>query len=412
MNGRELALKQTNGIRESDVKRTQGASSEVVREINRRIVLNLVRTRQPISRADLARVSGLQRSTISLIIEQLIEESWVLEGPTGRLPRGRRPTFLRLNDERVVIGVDIRPTQTTVAVADANGKFTSQEVIATSSDPKITLDALIECIRRIIRSCKGKKIEGIGISLPGRFNHNSDRLVFAPNLAWRDLDIRGPIVKATDLEVEVENAANACVLAEVWFDRVEQCRNLVVVTVSEGIGAGVLANGELVRGLNGMAGEFGHVPLDPKGPVCGCGSRGCWEVFASNRAALRYYFESGSEFGGLSFPDLLSRADQGDTRAANALETMAHYLGRGMRMIVAGLAPERIVVIGELTRSWNRFGSVIESEVQAQVLPGGVAPRLVPAYEDGMARLRGTVVLVLRKHFGTVREGAGANLGC
>ena len=412
MNGRELALKQTNGIRESDVKRTQGASSEVVREINRRIVLNLVRTRQPISRADLARVSGLQRSTISLIIEQLIEESWVLEGPTGRLPRGRRPTFLRLNDERVVIGVDIRPTQTTVAVADANGKFTSQEVIATSSDPKITLDALIECIRRIIRSCKGKKIEGIGISLPGRFNHNSDRLVFAPNLGWRDLDIRGPIVKATDLEVEVENAANACVLAEVWFDRVEQCRNLVVVTVSEGIGAGVLANGELVRGLNGMAGEFGHVPLDPKGPVCGCGSRGCWEVFASNRAALRYYFESGSEFGGLSFPDLLSRADQGDTRAANALETMAHYLGRGMRMIVAGLAPERIVVIGELTRSWNRFGSVIESEVQAQVLPGGVAPRLVPAYEDGMARLRGTVVLVLRKHFGTVREGAGANLGC
>jgi predicted NBD/HSP70 family sugar kinase len=412
MNGRELALKQTNGIRESDVKRTQGASSEVVREINRRIVLNLVRTRQPISRADLARVSGLQRSTISLIIEQLIEESWVLEGPTGRLPRGRRPTFLRLNDERVVIGVDIRPTQTTVAVADANGKFTSQEVIATSSDPKITLDALIECIRRIIRSCKGKKIEGIGISLPGRFNHNSDRLVFAPNLGWRDLDIRGPIVKATDLEVEVENAANACVLAEVWFDRVEQCRNLVVVTVSEGIGAGVLANGELVRGLNGMAGEFGHVPLDPKGPVCGCGSRGCWEVFASNRAALRYYFESGSEFGGLSFPDLLSRADQGDTRAANALETMAHYLGRGMRMIVAGLAPERIVVIGELTRSWNRFGSVIESEVQAQVLPGGVAPRLVPAYEDGMARLRGTVVLVLRKHFGTVREGAGSNLGC
>jgi predicted NBD/HSP70 family sugar kinase len=399
MSGQELAL-----------KRTQGASSEVVRGINRRIVLNLVRTRQPISRADLARVSGLQRSTISLIIEQLIEESWVLEGPTGRLPRGRRPTFLRLNDERVVIGVDIRPTQTTVAVADANGKFTSQEVIATSSDPKISLDTLIECIRRIIRSCKGKKIEGIGISLPGRFNHSSDRLVFAPNLAWRDLDIRGPIVKATGLEVEVENAANACVLAEVWFDRVEQCRNLVVVTVSEGIGAGVLANGELVRGLNGMAGEFGHVPLDPKGPLCSCGSHGCWEVFASNRAALRYYFESGSQFGGLSFPDLLSRADHGDTRAANALETMAHYLGRGMRMIVAGLAPERIVVVGELTRSWKRFGGVIEAEVQAQVLPGGCAPRLVPAYEDGMARLRGTVALVLRKHFGTVRDGAGANL--
>ena len=114
----------------------QGASSEVVRDINRRIVLNLIRTRHPISRADLARVSGLQRSTISLIVEQLIEERWVLEGPTGRLPRGRRPTFLRLNDERVIIGVDIRPTQTTVALADANGHFISQEIMATSADPE------------------------------------------------------------------------------------------------------------------------------------------------------------------------------------------------------------------------------------------------------------------------------------
>src|SRR5271169_1441563 len=102
-------------------KRTQGASSEVVRDINRRIVLNLIRILQPISRADLARISGLQRSTISLIVEQLIREHWVLEGPTGRLPRGRRPTFLRLNDDRVIIGVDIRPTQITVALADANG---------------------------------------------------------------------------------------------------------------------------------------------------------------------------------------------------------------------------------------------------------------------------------------------------
>src|ERR1035437_848018 len=132
-----------------EAKRSQGASSEVVRDINRRIVLNLIRTRQPISRADLARASGLQRSTISLIVEQLIEEHWVLEGPTGRLPRGRRPTFLRLNDERVIIAVDIRPTQTTVALADANGRFLSQEIMVTSSDPKLALSRLIESIQRI-----------------------------------------------------------------------------------------------------------------------------------------------------------------------------------------------------------------------------------------------------------------------
>src|SRR5689334_8841597 len=124
----------------SETRRIQGASSEVVRDINRRIVLNLIRTRQPISRADLARVSGLQRSTISLIVEQLIAEDWVLEGPTGRLPRGRRPTFLRLNDERVIIGVDIRPSQITVALGDANGTFTFREAWPTESDPDVPLD--------------------------------------------------------------------------------------------------------------------------------------------------------------------------------------------------------------------------------------------------------------------------------
>ena len=385
-----------------DLDRVQGASSEVVRDINRRIVLNLIRTRQPISRADLARVSGLQRSTISLIVEALVDGNWVIEGPTGRLPRGRRPTFLRLNEDRVIIGVDIRPIQTTVALADVNGKFTSQEVMATPGDAKAGVEALIQRIQALIKSCRGKKIEGIGISLPGR--PSAGHLVFAPNLKWGDFDIRGPITKATGLEVELENAANACVLAAVWFDRMESCRNLVVMTVSEGIGAGVLINGQLARGLNGMAGEFGHVPLEPDGPRCGCGSRGCWEVFASNRAALRYYHEASPQGQGLSFLDLLSLAEQGNARAAKALEKMAHYLGRGMRMIVAGLAPERIIIIGDLTRSWHRFGPVIEAEVQAQVLPGGCPPRLVPVHEDGMARLRGTVALVLQKDFGSGRE--------
>ena len=375
------------------------ASSEGVRDINKRAVLNLIRTKQPISRADLARVSGLQRSTISLIVEDLIEDNWVLEGPTGRLPRGRRPTFLRLNDDRVIIGVDIRPLQITVALADVNGKFTSQEAMPTAATPKAAIDGVISRIQRLLRSCGLKKVEGIGISVPGRVEPGSGKLVFAPNLKWTDFDIGDAVQKATGFDVEIENAANACVLASAWFDHTES-RNLVVVTVSEGIGTGIWLNGRLARGFSGMAGEFGHVPLDPEGPLCSCGSHGCWEIFASNRAALRYY---GSQ-AGLTFQDLLSLADQGDNRAAKALETMARFLGRGMRMIVAGLDPEQIVIIGDLTRSWHRFGPVIQAEVQAQVLAGGVAPKLIPVHEDGMARLRGTVALVLQKHFGATQE--------
>lgn len=382
-------------------KRFRAASSEVVRDINRRIVLNLVRTRQPLSRADLARLSGLQRSTISLIVEQLLKEHWILEGPMGRLPRGRRPTFLRLNDRRIIVGIDIRPLQTTVALADVNGKFGSRQVIATPRHATAAIQSLIKRVQTLLAPHQDKKVEGIGITLPGRYHHEQDRLAFAPNLKWGAVDLRAPIEKATGIEVAIDNAANACVLAAVWFDQMGSSRDLVVVTVSEGIGTGVLMNGQLVRGWHGMAGEFGHVPLDPNGPSCTCGSRGCWEVFASNRAALRYYDESQAAPSGLTFQELVGLADQGDERAAQALSTMALYLGRGMRMIVAGLAPERILVIGDLTRSWGRFAPIIEAEVQAQTLPGEGVPRVVPVHEDGLARLRGAVALVLQKHFGT-----------
>jgi predicted NBD/HSP70 family sugar kinase len=268
------------------------------------------------------------------------------------------------------------------------------------------IPALIRSIEQLIEANAKNKVEGIGISLPGRYDPQTDRLVFAPNLAWPEVDVRAPIAKATGLEVAVENAANASVLAAVWFDHMESCPNFVAVTVSEGIGVGVWANGQLIRGMNGMAGEFGHVPLDPLGPVCTCGGRGCWEVFASNRAALRVYLGSGADSGEFTFLDLLSRADQGDKRAVQALDTMAGYLGRGMRMIVAGLAPERIIVVGDLTRSWQRFGPSLEAQVSAQVLPGGRVPRILPAHEDGMGRLRGTVALVLQKDFGTLAEGS------
>jgi predicted NBD/HSP70 family sugar kinase len=385
-------------MRHIDFTNTQVASSQTARDINRGVVLNLIRRRQPISRADLARVSGLQRSTVSLITEQLIRERWVVHGPIGRLPRGRRPTFLRLNDHRAILVADLRPMRTTVGVADVNGNFLSQETMPTSHDPRIAAEELAARIRHLMDVHSELVFEGVGISLPGRFNEKTQRFIFGPNLGWPEFDLKGAIEKATGMRVELENAANACVLAEVWFGHAEKVRDFVVVTVSEGIGTGVFANGQLARGLNGMAGEFGHVPLDPTGPRCGCGGRGCWEVYASNRAALRYYHEASATSDGLSFQDLLARSEAGDELASKALEKMVQAIGRGMRMIVAGLAPEEIVVVGELTRLWDRFGPAIEAEVRAAVLVGN-PPRVRPA-EGNMARLRGSVALVLQKHFG------------
>jgi len=387
-------------MRQIDFTNTQVASSETARTINRSVVLNLIRKRQPISRADLARVSGLQRSTVSLITEQLIREKWVVYGPTGRLPRGRRPTFLRLNDRRGIVVADIRPTEITVAVADVNGRFLSHQAVPTPDNPRAALSSLTTRIRHLMEVHSDLIFEGLGISVPGRFDPLTKHIVFAPNLHWPHFNIQGPLEKATGIRVEVENAANACALAEVWFGNAEKVRDFVLVTVSEGVGTGIFSDGRLIKGRSGMAGEFGHVSIDPAGPLCGCGGRGCWEVFASNTAALRYYHESTSSPNGPSFQDLLSLADAGDSLALRALEKMAHAIGRGMRIVVAGLAPEEIVIAGEFTRLWKILGPTIEAELATAALVG-TPPRVRPAAaEPRMARLRGTVALVLQRHFG------------
>jgi predicted NBD/HSP70 family sugar kinase len=385
-----------------DFTNTQVASSQTARDINRGVVLNLIRRRQPISRADLARVSGLQRSTVSLITEQLIRERWVVRGPVGRLPRGRRPTFLRLNDRIAILVVDLRPEESRVGVADVNGNFLSQETMPTPRDPQVAAEDLAARIRHLRKVHSELEFEGVGISLPGRIDEKTQHIIFAPNLGWADFDFKGAIQKATGMRVELENAANACALAEVWFGHREKVRDFVVVTVSEGVGTGVFLNGQLAKGLKGMAGEFGHVSLNPDGPACACGGRGCWEVYGSNRAALRYYHEASQTQEELSFGELMGLANSGNDAARKALEKMFQAIGRGMRMIVTALAPEEIVVVGELTRQWPQFGSLVEKEVALGFLAGR-PPRVRPA-EGELARLRGTVALVLQKHFGPSEE--------
>lgn len=160
----------------------------------------------------------------------------------------------------------------------------------------------------------------------------------------------------------------------------------------------------MLRGPTGMAGEFGHFPLDPAGPKCSCGNRGCWEVLASNRAAIRYYSEANgrntkARQTSLDFRGLLVLAEKGDALAIKALDEMALQLARGVRMVVAGLAPEAILFVGEFTSAWSRFEPVIKEHVQQQTIGPGTT-LLLRADDGETARLRGTVALVLQKHFG------------
>ena len=388
-------------MRKIDLTNFRVATSETARHINRRIVLNLIRGHEPISRADLARHSGLQRSTVSVITEQLIEERWVTEGANGRVPRGRRPRFLHLNKERVgIIGVNIRPAMTTLALADLDGHFIAQESVPTAQDPEQFVQDLVPRLQNLKRTRPELTCEGIGVSLPGRVDLASQRLVFAPNLNWRDFDLKSPLEAATGLSVELENAANACALSEIWFGRrSDSAQDLVALTVSEGIGTGLVMNRQLVRGSSGVAGEFGHTTIVENGLECRCGNRGCWELYASNLAAIRYYTGSKSNGQPPTFDDLLRLASQGDSKSIEALNQMGHYLGVGIAMLVTGLAPDEILVIGEITKLWTQVGPIIARTV-ADRCPRHARTRIVPTDPLSHPRLLGTIALVVQKHFG------------
>lgn len=405
-------------MRKINLSNFQVATSETARDINRRILLNLIRTRQPISRADLARFSGLQRSTVSSITEQLISEQWITEGALGHAPRGRKPRFLHLNNERAgIIGVDVRPRLTTLALTDLNARILTQDSLPTPSDPQTFLKELAERIQNMRRSQPQIYCEGIGVGLPGRVDPGTQRLVFAPNLGWQEVDlkqgravdIKGPLEEATGIPVEVDNAANSCALFETWYGKhSEGVHDLIALTVSEGIGTGIIAGGELVRGVTGLAAELGHVSLNEDGPACRCGNKGCWEVYASNTAAVDYYTrittgarsDRGSQENGSAptFDSLLRLCELGDPKAMEAIDRQAHYLGVGVAMLITGFAPSLIVVAAEVTRAWSRIEPII-NRVVAEKCQQPSATRISPVEELAHPRLRGAIALILQKHF-------------
>lgn len=368
------------------------ASNRIARQINRNLIFNQIRTMQPISRADLARSSGLQRSTVSLIVEELLHERWIVEGSVGQIPRGRKPTFLNLNGQRGVLALDIHPAQTTLAVTDLGGTIVTQDQIMLPENPQKVVTAIIAAIRKMIASHSGRTFEGVGICLPGRFDPHLEKFIFAPNVDWPLGQLKARVEKATGLPVVVDNVANACALSEVWYGYSDGLHDLVVVNVSEGIGTGIYANGQLLRGEGGVAGEFGHVQMEPDGRRCGCGSRGCWETVASNRAGMRYYSEIANKSIS-SFDALLQLVEADDPAAKEAFSRMCQALGRGMHMIALALAPGEIVVVGDIASRWQLAGPLIEAEMVRYPLVR--IPRLRPAYEGNKARLRSAAALIM-----------------
>lgn len=378
------------------------ASSQTARAINRDVILHTIHSRQPVSRADLTRLTGLQASTVSLIIGQLIEEGWVLPGTLGRLPRGRRPTFVTLNDEHVTLAIDLRPAKANLGIIDINGKILRRESVefvqrtASRSDARRTVSDVVKAAAPMKVAFRKRLIDGVGVSVSGRVDQGAHKLVFAPHAPWSQPDLEAEFQKRLNAPIVMENAANASLFAERWFGRLGDARNMVAVSVSDGVGAGILLDGRLVRGREGMAGEFGHMPFQSTGPACGCGNIGCWETFTSNHAGLRYYEELARGHELSSFQQLLDLALAGDISALRSIDKMAANLARGIAILVAGLAPEVVIIVGDCTALWSRIGPVIESELIAKSFTSRI-PRVVAAEDGDDARLRGAAALALYK---------------
>jgi len=397
------AKRGSRGSKRMDLAYVELASSENARDINRDIVLEIIRSRQPVARADLARASGLQPSTISAIVEQLIEEKWISEGEVVRHPRGRPSTLLSLNEAMVILVADLRPNQAIVALLDLNGRFLARESVPLVADPRLSIEAIIHSMQAMRSAHADRSFEGVGVSVPGRVDPASQSLILAPNLKWSNFDIKQALERKIDLQVELANAANACLLAELWSGRLDGIRNAVLITISEGVGGAILANGQIVTSRNGLAGEFGHSPIDPAGPLCGCGQYGCWEVFASSNAALRYYAELKPTGGNVTFHELLRLAEEGSANAIEALMRQAMHIGRGLRLVTAALSPEVILISGDLTALWSHLGPVIQAEMEKTMLAG--TPPLLFITKDGeLSRLRGAAAVVLQRHSGYLKS--------
>ncbi len=393
-------------MRRIDLKKANVARSNTIRDINRQIVLNYVRERGPISRAEIAHETALQRSTVSLIVEELRVDG-LIEEVSGESTGGRPPILLSLRTaDAVAIGVDVGTTRTIVATSDLAGRVMQQEKFDTHPDAAVTTRLIIERSNKLIKKSRGT-IEGIGISLPGVVDPDGSRL-YVPHFKWRDLPLAERINVATRLPVTMDNDANAAAQAELWFGRPEirEVRDFILVLVEAGVGTGIVFDGQVYRGENGAAGEFGHMTIGQGAPVaCASGSRACWEAFASERSALaRYATMSGSSNGSTqtNFGQLIDLALQGEDAALNALKETAYYLGVGIANLIEGLAPEAVIVGGPIVRAWPVISEEIKSAVESTICRGLPSTKIIASTLGSEPTLMGAISLVLASKFASV----------
>ncbi len=383
--------------------KNQIARPNTIRDINKQIVLAYVRDRAPISRAEIARQTALQRSTVSAIVDDLCDAGLVEETGTGDSTGGRKPTLLKIKTGvPAAMGIDITPSRTTIAIADLSGQILKSEHLPTLPDVDQMTEQIVNKSAEYAQLYRTHNLE-IGISVPGIADQFNGNAVYIPYFQWSNWDIAKKITDRTNLPVIIDNDANATALAELWFgaEKIRKHRNFITVLVADGIGTGIVFDGQVYRGENGAAGEFGHMIVGENAPVeCSCGSRICWEAHASEKASVKRYKEiNGLLEEEISFEQIIDLAHRGEPAAVKTLTETARYLGIGISNLIVGFSPQAIVISGNIVRAWDLIKPEINCLAERSVRQEIERTEIMASSLGNSPTIIGSLSLVLARKF-------------
>lgn len=375
-----------------------------VRDINQTLLLHLIRERQPISRADIAKTTGLRPGTVSSIVNRLIRKGVIREGAEGPSSGGRKPRYLYINGENAyVLAIDIGVRETVYAVSDFNGRILKQKSVMTKGKPKTFLKNLCDEIKKTIsKNYSRVKFEAVGVSVPGLVNRTTGEVVVSPNLEWNNTPVKKIIEDELNLPVFVENDANAAAFSELWYGPLEEIKvkTLLYILVVDGLGTGLIINGNLHVGSEIGLGGFGHMCIEPNGEVCSCGRKGCWETLASESATIaRYSRLINNKSDSMTITEIITKANEGDKQAIAAIKATAEYLGDGIASIAHGLSPEIIVIGGDISAAWNLIEPIIKNKLKSEYIIPSISKMEVRPASVKQPSLFGAIPIALQNFF-------------
>lgn len=348
-------------------------SKSLLKNLNRSIVINMIREKGPLPRVAIAKATGLERASITNIANYLLRKKLIKEVGQDKSSGGRRPTLLDINyNHRTVYGIKIEAERIIFGLTNLRGKIISrsEEKFPRGSKSQEILELIIKNIDRIIKSTN---LLGIGIGVSGFVNLEKGISIYSPILNWKNVNLAKPLKERYRVPVFLSNDVNTLTLAEKWYGAGKKYKNFICITVGEGIGSGIVIDGKFYGGAIGGAGEIGHICIDINGPKCRCGETGCLEALASDyfliEEAKKAIAQGKGEFKKPTPEELLQAAKCGDIVAKDIFKRMGRNLGIGAKNAVNLLNPEAIIVGGERIDAYSFFSPAFKEAVKGHSFP-------------------------------------------